>query len=69
MEQPYTHNRVKTKFTTALDTLVDAIGLGDVFADGMLLSNAAANLSTQPDAMFVSFEAMQRSSAPRGRGG
>jgi Uma2 family endonuclease len=59
MEQPYTHNRVKTKFTTALDRLADAIGLGDVFADGMSLSNAAANLSTQPDAMFVSFEMMR----------
>jgi Uma2 family endonuclease len=59
MEQPYTHNRVKTKFTTALDTLVDAIGLGDVFADGMLLSNTAANLSTVPDAMFVSVDAMR----------
>jgi Uma2 family endonuclease len=59
MEQPFTHNRVKTKFTTALDTLVDELGLGEVFSDGMLLSNADANLSTEPDATFVSFEAMR----------
>jgi Uma2 family endonuclease len=59
MEQPFTHNRVKTKFTTALDTLVDQLGSGEVFSDGMLLSNAAANLSTEPDATFVSFEALR----------
>jgi Uma2 family endonuclease len=59
MEQPFTHNRVKTKFTTTLDTLVDEAGLGEVFSDGMLLSNAAAILSTEPDATFVSFETMR----------
>jgi Uma2 family endonuclease len=58
-EQPFTHNRVKTKFTTTLDTLVDDIGSGEVFSDGMLLSNVAAKLSTEPDAIFVSFEAMR----------
>jgi Uma2 family endonuclease len=58
-EQPFTHNRVKTKFTTTLDTLVDEVGLGEVFSDGMLLSNVAANLSTEPDATFVSFETLR----------
>jgi len=59
MEQPFTHNRLKTKITTALDTLVDEVGSGEVFSDGMLLSNPAANLSTEPDAMYVSFDTMQ----------
>jgi Uma2 family endonuclease len=59
MEQPYTHNRIKTKLTSALDTLVDRLGTGEVFSDGMLLSNGAADLSTEPDAMYVSFEAIR----------
>jgi Uma2 family endonuclease len=61
MEQPFTHNRLKTKITTALDMLVDELGIGEVFSDGMLLSNPAANLSTVPDAMFVSFDTMRSS--------
>lgn len=58
-EQPFTHNRVKTKFTTTLDTLADKLGLGEVFSDGVLLSNVAANLSAEPEATFVSSDAMR----------
>jgi Putative restriction endonuclease len=64
MEQPYTHNRVKTKITTTLDALVDEMGSGEVFADGILLTNVTANLSTEPDLMFVSFEALRSRPCP-----
>ncbi len=59
MEQLFTHNLVKTQFTVALGALVDAAGLGYLFSDGTLLSNAEADLSTEPDCTFVSYETMR----------
>lgn len=58
MEQLFSHNRVKTKIVAVLDALVDAEGIGYVFSDNALLSNPTADLSTEPDALFASYEAV-----------
>ncbi|HZV04286.1 MAG TPA: Uma2 family endonuclease [Gemmataceae bacterium] len=59
MEELYSHNRVKTRFATVLGNLVDSLGLGMFISDGMLLRNSAADLSTEPDGMFVSYDALR----------
>jgi Uma2 family endonuclease len=58
MEEMYTHNRVKTKFTIVVGGLAESAGLG-VFLDGMLLRNSQANLSTVPDGVFVSYDTLR----------
>lgn len=60
MEQLFTHNQVKTKLTAALSQLVDAENNGYLFTDGVRLSHAVADLSAEPDAVFVSFAAIQQ---------
>ncbi len=59
MEKLYSHNRVKTQFTTVLASFVDSLGLGIFIGDGMLLRNSAADLATEPDGMFVSYDAFR----------
>lgn len=53
------HNRVKTAFAIGLGGLVEDHDLGQYFGDGMLLSHAAAGLSTIPDGVFVSHESVE----------
>src|SRR3954466_5794820 len=43
-----TNNQVKTKVAAGLTALVDADGSGMFFGDRMLLTNEAADLSTEP---------------------
>jgi Uma2 family endonuclease len=59
MEQLFSHNRVKTCFTVALGAFVEAEQLGYYFSDRALLSHEGANLSTEPDGTFCSFEAVE----------
>lgn len=59
METLYRHNQVKAEFTDVLRALVKAQKLGRVIPDGMLLRNTAADLATEPDAMFVSYDALR----------
>lgn len=59
MEQIFTHNRVRTRMTTALDTLAVAQDLGYFLSDGVRLSSTAADLSTEPDGAFVSYDAIR----------
>lgn len=58
MEQAYTHNLVKFQIGRVLATLVDETGSGHFFADGMQLSNLDCGLTTVPDGLFVSFDAL-----------
>ena len=53
-EQMFTHNVVKAELTMALRLIVTREDLGIYFTDGVLLSNFAANVSGNPDGMFVS---------------
>jgi Uma2 family endonuclease len=55
MEQAYSHVGVKTRTTRVLDMLAEEEKLGRYFSDGLLLTNAAANVSNIPDGMFVSW--------------
>ena len=63
MEQLFTHNRAKTRVTSALDRLIAEEDLGYFFSDRALLSHVAAGLSTEPDAFFVSYESVEAGSA------
>lgn len=59
MEQLFTHNQVKTEYTVVLGSLVRTEALGYFFADRVLLSNRSADLATEPDGPFVSFESLE----------
>jgi Uma2 family endonuclease len=59
MEQLFSHNDVKTQFTIALGSLVRSAGIGRFFSDGTLLTNVDADLATEPDGTFVSYEALR----------
>jgi len=54
MEQVYTHVDVKSEFVAVLRPLAKAEKLGRVLSDGVLLVNRTADISGEPDAMFVS---------------
>jgi Uma2 family endonuclease len=59
MEQLFSHNLVKTEVTTVVGGFVKSNQLGYFFSDRALLSNPDADLSTEPDGMFVSWEAIR----------
>lgn len=59
MEQLYTHNQVKAEIGAVLTVLVKASGQGRYIPDGMLLSSVAADLSTVPDGLFVSYASLR----------
>jgi Uma2 family endonuclease len=54
------HNQIKTECTITLGGLVKVGRLGRFYADNMRLVHPEAGLSTEPDAMFVSQESLQR---------
>lgn len=58
MEQLFSHNRVKTRFTAVLSNLVEGEGLGYFFSDRVLFSNLDADLSTEADGAFASYGAV-----------
>lgn len=60
MEQLFSHNRVKTQFTVVLGGLVEAEGMGYFFSDRTLFSNPNAAVSTEPDALFVAYDSVNR---------
>lgn len=54
------HNQLKLRIATVLMLMVvEPKRLGHVFGDRMRLVNTAASLSTEPDGMFVSHEALR----------
>jgi Uma2 family endonuclease len=58
-EQIFTHLAVKREFFYVLTGLVKAENLGLFLPDGLLLSNAEADISGKPDATFVSTASIQ----------
>lgn len=60
MEQAFTHNRPKTKFTIVLGSLVDAEELGYFFSDGMRYSCVEVDLSTEADGLFTSYDSVRQ---------
>jgi Uma2 family endonuclease len=57
------HNQLRTKFAVVLTLLTEEAATGRYFADRMLLTNADAGLSTEPDGTFVSFAALREGRA------
>jgi Uma2 family endonuclease len=54
------HNQVKGKFIAVLTPLVEEADSGMFLGDRMLLTNVDADLSTEPDGMFVSHEGLRQ---------
>jgi Uma2 family endonuclease len=59
MEEFFSHNHVKTVFTGVLGPLVWNADTGYFGCDGNLWSHAEAEISTEPDSMFFTYEALQ----------
>jgi Uma2 family endonuclease len=59
MEQVYTHNQVKGEFAISLGALVKATRIGRYFHDRARLSSPKADLSTEPDGFFASYDSLQ----------
>jgi Uma2 family endonuclease len=59
MEEFLTHNQVKAAYDYALMSVVQPCALGRYVPDRMLLRNEAANLSTEPDGLFYTWETMR----------
>jgi Uma2 family endonuclease len=58
-EQVFTHNQVKSEYNIVVGSLIKTFRMGRYYPDGMLLINVDANLTSQPDGMFVSTHSMQ----------
>lgn len=64
-EELETHVKVKGEIFHALATLRDETEPGELYTDGVLISNEAANVSSNPDASFVSWESFDRGKVVR----
>jgi Uma2 family endonuclease len=60
-EELESHNKVKAEISRVISGLIRELDLGTFYSDGTLLSSPAANLSTEPDALFVQWESFQTS--------
>ncbi len=58
-KEQFKHNQVKGEFSSVLMPLAKRTRSGRYFPDGYLLTNLAANLSTNPDGMYVSMESLR----------
>jgi len=58
-EELETHNKVKTKVISVLDSFNERLDLGELFSDRTLVSNRAAGLSTEPDGTFVTWSSFE----------
>lgn len=57
-EEIETHNKVKMEIARALLTINLEEDLGEFYGDGVLVTNEAAGVSNNPDAMFVAWETL-----------
>src|SRR5205823_6146723 len=60
-EEFLTHNQVKAAFDFAIMSVALQAAFGRYVPDRMLLKNAEANLSTEPDGLFFKWETMRSS--------
>jgi len=58
-EDLYSHNQVRVAFMAIFGDLVDRRSMGLWLGGGMLLRNSAADLSTEPDGMFISYDTLR----------
>jgi Uma2 family endonuclease len=59
MEELFSHNQVKMEFTAVVGGLIRTDETGYFVCDRMLLSNPAADLSTEPDGLFCFWQTIQ----------
>jgi Uma2 family endonuclease len=59
-EQLFTHNQVKGEFAIVLGGMLKSVRLGRYFHDRTLVTNVEAELSTEPDGTFVSYEGLKQ---------
>jgi Uma2 family endonuclease len=59
MKQFFSHNQVKLEYTGVLHRVVRAIDTGYFGADGNLWTNTEAGISTEPDGMYFTYDALQ----------
>lgn len=52
-EEIYSHNRVKTVIGAKLSDLVTQYELGEFFGDGTMISHIGAEMSNNPDSVFI----------------
>jgi Uma2 family endonuclease len=57
-EQLFTHNRIKLEIAATLHALARQESLGIMFTDGVLLSNFAADISGNPDGLFLATDTL-----------
>ena len=58
-EEIDTHNKVKSESYRVIGGLVRHLDLGEFYSDRTLVSNIAAGLSTEPDAIFASWASFE----------
>ena len=58
-EELETHNKVKVEVSRSISNLSRKIGRGTFYADGTLVTNKKAGLSSEPDATFVLWETLE----------
>lgn len=58
-ESTESHNKPKTKVTGVLDRIITERDLGEAYSDRVLLTNVEAELSTEPDFLFASWDAFE----------
>jgi Uma2 family endonuclease len=58
-EELETHSKVKVEVGRVLSSWNKKQPQGEFYADGALVTNVAANLSTEPDATFVTWESLE----------
>ena len=59
-EELESHNKVKSELSAVVATLIKRLDTGEFYGDGTLVTNEAAELSTEPDATFVAWESFKR---------
>jgi len=62
-ESAEAHSKVKAAITAALQIFVRDRDLGEVYPDGMLVTNESAGLSCEPDLTFVSWASFEEGHA------
>src|SRR5205823_976357 len=63
------HNRVKGHMVGSLEVIVSDEGLGEMACDRMRLTHPEAGLSSEPDGMFLSKQALLRQRVQYQKGG
>lgn len=60
MEEIETHNKVKTEVSRVIANINVREDLGQFYSDGVLITNADAGVSNEPDAAFVLWESLRK---------